>query len=168
MDDDAHVLSSTNPTGGPSAWKVVAKDNNENGGDITGVSCGSERLCVAVDGGGGMLSSTAPSTKAWRFADVLPPTGDPQSDGATVVTYSFAAVSCASNQLCVAIDTAFGVGDFGYEGAEANVSTNPTDSGSWDDTGIQTSENVSAISCPSTRLCIAVDDSGLAVVGTSS
>jgi hypothetical protein len=164
-DDGGRVLSSSAPAGGPSAWHVVATDHNDNGNEITGVSCGSEHLCVAVDSGGGVLLSTAPNDRAWRFAEVLPPFYDQQYDGAVLTYVSFAAVSCPSSRLCAAI--AIGQAGGSAITSYAEVSNNPTNGRSWGDPTLEQDQNVNAISCPSTKLCVAVDAIGQAFVATS-
>jgi hypothetical protein len=78
--------------------------------------------------------------------------------------HSFAAVSCPSNQLCIAIDIA----DWGgSDTSSAVVSNNPTDAHSWNGTTIDEDQDVNGVACPSTQLCIAVDAAGRAIVGTS-
>ena len=55
-DDNGNVVTSTNPTGGPSAWTVtnvdVSVSPNSNGPRLIGVSCPTSSLCVAVDSAG--------------------------------------------------------------------------------------------------------------------
>jgi hypothetical protein len=88
------VVTSTDPTGGANAWSVINVDSDNR---LTGVSCASESLCVAVDAVGNVLSSTDPAggVEAWS---VLP--ADP--------THAFTSVSCtpAATGLCVAVDDA--------------------------------------------------------------
>jgi hypothetical protein len=105
---------------------------------LSGVSCPSSSLCVAVDADGQVLYTTRPArTRAWR--DVR-------------VSYrSFASLACASTKLCVAGD---------YHGGVV-VSTNPTRAGAWH--RLQLSQRyavVDGVACPSTSLCIAVDSQG--------
>ena len=72
---------------------------------LDAVSCPSRSFCVAVDGSGGVLTSTNPTggRAAWRLAKI---------DGRRVLN----SVSCPSRALCVAVDGSGGV----------LTSTNPT------------------------------------------
>ena len=90
-DEAGNVLTSTDPTGGASAWH---KANLEPFGIFTVVSCPSVSMCV-VGEGSDVLTSTDPTggVRAWRQANVEP------FDG--ILT----AVSCPSVSLCVADDS---------------------------------------------------------------
>ena len=77
----AEILTSTDPTGGASAWKV-ATVGNEPGG-LDNVTCPSVSLCVAGDASGNIVTSTDPTggASAWTVTTVenqppfsLPPT----------------------------------------------------------------------------------------------
>jgi hypothetical protein len=51
--------------------------------------------------------------------------------------------------------------------SDALMSSNPTDGKSWSNTGIgDDNAYVTAVSCPTAQLCIAVDDTGRALTGT--
>ncbi len=116
---------------------------------LTGVSCATSRLCVAVDERGHALVSTDPEAgleAVWTPLEI---------DGTTALT----GISCASVALCVAVDA---------EG-EAIVSTTPTvtSSASWKTRfPIDSGRALSGVSCPSSALCVAVDGKGHAIVGT--
>lgn len=140
----ANVVTSTNPTGGAGAWSAPA--SIDGGSSLTGISCPSPSLCVAVDGRGNVVTSTDPTggPASWTAANV---------DGANLIS----AVSCASSSWCVAVDT------------QGNVltSTNPTGGASaWSAANVDDSRELTSVSCPSRRLCVAVDLSGYIVVGT--
>jgi|GEM_PF-1735924 len=141
---------------------------------ITGVSCPSVGLCVAVDGVGDVLASTDPTggTGAWARTKVtegfdgvscpsaelcvavgngvLAASADP-TGGAGVwrvasVSRHLKAVSCASVSLCVATD---GHGDVW-------ASTNPTGGAdAWSEVHVD-EEALGGVSCPSVKLCVAV------------
>ncbi|HEV3284201.1 MAG TPA: hypothetical protein VG010_08345 [Solirubrobacteraceae bacterium] len=120
---------------------------------ITGVSCPSMGLCVAVDSVGDVLISTDPmgGAGAWNK---------------THVGEDFTGVSCPSASLCVAVDS---------EG-DVITSTDPIGgSGAWTKTQvvpvfevediageeIEASGNrLEAVSCPSKSLCVATDAHG--------
>lgn len=113
---------------------------------ITGVSCPSTGLCVAVDGVGDVLISTDPTGGAGAWVT------------AAGVAGSFAAVSCPSTELCVAVG-----------GGDVATSTDPTGgAGAWTVTTLVPSASqhpnqpnrLQAVSCPSARLCVATDEAG--------
>ena len=58
VDSDGNVVTSTNPTGGTSAWKMANPDGTN---FLTAVSCPTASECVAVDGSGNTLISTNPT-----------------------------------------------------------------------------------------------------------
>ena len=79
VDDQGNAITSSNPTGGRSAWRSVNIDSRNAGCGytglcygLTGVSCPSGSLCVAVDAVGNVLTSTHPGggASAWRTANV--------------------------------------------------------------------------------------------------
>ncbi len=113
---------------------------------LTGVSCASQSLCVAVDKEGHALISTNPTAGAgstWSTKEI---------DGTTALT----GVSCASQSLCVAVDK---------EG-HALISTNPTaGAGStWSTKEIDGTTALTGVSCASQSLCVAVDENGRALI----
>ena len=140
VDDAGNVLTSINPTAGPSAWRIAHIEKTPDALP-NAISCPSASLCVAVDNAGNAITSTNPTggPAAWTSSRV--------SQGANL------AVSCASTALCVA----WGSGD-------AIASTNPTGgAGAWHSVKLSTGIGVS---CPSISLCVAVDGAGS--VATSS
>jgi hypothetical protein len=160
----SRILASTNPSGGPSTWRVVATDGNS--GNVwtdtapspsMSVACAPQGLCVAGDANGGLMSSISPARGSWHLAVIDPNTGP----DIIVSYYPLAAVSCASNQLCVAL-----ANSSTDEPSEALMSSNPTDGGSWSATDIDDDDYVSAVSCPSTQLCVVGNQSAEAIIGT--
>ena len=122
---------------------------------LSGVSCPSESLCVAVGGQDSLAFSKAPTgtAAAWHVVNPSsgkscperePLCGKPGSD--------LRAVSCASQNLCVVVS---------YEGF-VYVSTEPTrGAGAWSPADINESggpgaTHLTAVSCPSPSLCVAV------------
>ena len=104
---------------------------------LTGISCASNALCVAVDAKGNASISTNPAAGAsWSTAKGIP--------GAAALT----GISCASNALCVAVDAK----------GNASISTNPAAGASWSTAkGIPGATALTGISCASDTLCVAVD-----------
>jgi hypothetical protein len=124
------MLVSGDPTGGSAAWRVEALDA---GHTLTGVSCVTSSLCVAVDERGDLLSSTEPASGAasWKVADI---------DGEVPLTD----ISCASASLCVALDA----------NGNVLVSTEPSGgSATWKSAHV--GGDAQHISCISTPLCVA-------------
>jgi hypothetical protein len=147
VDLDGDVVTSTNPTGGATAWKVTHVDGTN---ELSGVSCPSSGLCVAVDQGGNVVTSTNPTaaTPTWTVTKVE----------STDWQYG---VSCPSSGLCVAVDS------------DGNVvtSTNPTGGATaWTVANVDGSSynTLAGVSCVSSGLCVAVDDAGNVVTGVNS
>ncbi len=139
---------------GPLSWASPLRVDNRppfaSPAAITGVSCPSTGLCVAVDSVGDVLVSTDPSggTPAWVKTYA--------SENSTGVE-GFTGVSCPSTKLCVAVD------------AEGDVVTltDPAGAGStWTSTEVVPrnaegeSDRLEAVSCPSESLCAVTDDRG--------
>lgn len=121
------------------------------------VSCPSESLCVAVGALDTVAFSQAPTGAADSWHAGYPTYAAPkqsclEEEGETVAECSFPrgaldGVSCATESLCVAV---------GYEGA-VYVSTDPAaGAGSWSVDEANLGAHLTAVSCPSTSLCVAV------------
>jgi len=190
----ARVFSSTNPTGGPLAWKQVDVDGPY---QPAVVDCPADALCLAGDSQGNFFSSTEPNGDASKWTVVDPAAGQNGMSGISCPSAAFCvavadlrvfhstnpsgdavdwqaeevarqglrAVHCASSTLCVAtsIDDGFPAN------AVAFTTTTPTGGASaWTATKVDPfTPNLAAVSCPSTGLCLIVDDRGNAVVGTA-
>jgi hypothetical protein len=131
------VLTSTDPTGGSSAWQVVQLDETL---DLREVSCSSPGFCLAVAQGGRMLVSSEPTggPSAWREL------GTPGGPG------NLQAASCTVTMLCVA----------GNAGGNLLTSTSPGDASSWAERNGGSSVQITGIDCLPTRQCVAVDNNG--------
>jgi Alpha galactosidase A/Alpha galactosidase C-terminal beta sandwich domain len=136
----------------PLSWSGALEVDR--GTALSGVSCPSIGLCVAVDGAGRALVGTNPSAP--------PPVG-----GAGAWSEPFAiggagaltSISCAAASECVAVDAA----------GRVAVSTHPTTAGSgmWSEArAIGGAEGLTSVSCPSTVECVAVDGKGHVSVST--
>ncbi len=113
---------------------------------ITGVSCPSTGLCVAVDGAGDVLNTTDPTGGAGAWVT------------APSVAEGFDGVSCPSTGLCVAVG-----------GGDVATSTDPTGgTGAWTVASLipaasqipNKPNRLDAVSCPSARLCVTTDEAG--------
>jgi len=137
------VLTSTNPTGGASAWTVTQLDESL---DLRGVSCGTPTLCVAVAQQGRMLVSRNPTGGASAWTELGTPGGPGDLQG----------VSCAETVLCVA----------GNAGGNLLTSTNPPLASTWRETDGGSSVQVTGVSCLASRQCVAVDNNGDVITST--
>ncbi len=138
VDGEGHAAISTNPVGGGPTWHTTKISSTA----LTGVSCASNSLCVAVDASGNVFVSSNPGEGAgagatWRE---LP------------IGHALTAVSCVAGPLCVAVDKA---GDV-LESSEPE--------GSWVTRQIDSSPLL-AVSCASAPagVCVAVDETGAAL-----
>jgi hypothetical protein len=140
-DDSVHA--STDPTG-PASTRLGI-DNS-----LEAISCGSRNLCLAVVGGqenggpGGVWRSTNPAARRPRWALALP---DPNQQFA---------VACRGRGLCVATDSA-GLVMMSAHPAAAHAA--------WQTRRVDATNVMSAISCPTVRLCVAADTYGNVLTG---
>ncbi len=122
---------------GPAWTKPVQIDGTQ---ALHGISCPSQKLCVATDGAGNVLHSSNPmgGSRTWKSAHVD-------------FSNSINAVSCPSAAFCAAAD------DFG----NVLTSTNPGGgAAAWTSAAVDAGHFLYGISCPSNSLCVAVDASG--------
>jgi hypothetical protein len=148
-DDGGNILSSTNPTGGASAWRKTKVDTASDIPFLGPVSCPSVSLCVAVDINGNILSSTDPTggNSAWRRTKIR--SGSTTGEGSALD-----ALSCPSVSLCVTGD------------ADGHIftSTDPTGPASaWRRTNVA----LDAVSCPSVSLCVGTTGGADVVTSTN-
>lgn len=142
VDGEGLVLSSTNPTGGSSAWSSLNL-----GYPLSGISCPSVSLCVAVGSASNtyvepvIASTTNPTGGAGAWSRVRLP-----SNVAPVN------ISCASTSLCVAED---------YDDGYLLASTNPTGAAStWTRTRVPAAGPNGilngGVSCGSASSCVSI------------
>jgi hypothetical protein len=145
------ALTTTNPTGGTSAWAYSGTfiEGGINGGHtaakgvVPSLTCPSQTLCVAGDAKGGILTNVTPTNiDTWHYT---------RPDG----TASIKDLSCPSTSLCVGVDS---------QGRVIH-STNPT-GGKWSGATIDKGFALTAVSCASTGFCVAVDGHRHAFVST--
>ena len=163
---DGDLLTSTDPTGGTSAWATTHLAPPSAGFILTapqctpglacyvttGVSCPSVSLCVVGTSTGNFLTSTDPAggVSAWKT-----------NDSVLVGTVSIGplrvdAVSCASTSACVAVS------EDGYVASSTDPTAGPS---AWATTSLHDVWELTGISCPSPSLCVAVDWDGRVAVG---
>jgi hypothetical protein len=112
---------------------------------LSGVSCPSETLCVAVDRAGQALSSTSPGAAAGWPAETI--------DGGVELS----AVSCPTSSLCTAVD----------EAGRTMSTLDPGPFAAWSaPQSIDPGSHLRSVSC-TTLMCVAVDDAGRALTTTN-
>lgn len=163
-DSGGDLLVSTDPNGGPAAWRAVrhldlaltnGSEDAGGGSGVEGVSCPSTRLCVATDGPD-LLTSTDPTggLGAWHVVAGVDRFG------------SLVGVSCATASLCVAFDRR----------GDILVSTHPVGAKrTWKlvrvldvSAGGVGADFVASMSCPSRSLCVASDMWGQRVLSSTN
>jgi hypothetical protein len=152
-DDAGDVLTTTDPTEFPKAWKTTHVDERQSldsglgaNAALEALSCPTSRLCVAVDDGGNVLTSTDPTggARAWKTTKLG-------------IDYPLEQVTCASASLCVA---------FGQTGDVITL-TDPTGgAAAWTITSVDPEAQLTALSCAAAWLCVAGDANGNMLLGT--
>jgi hypothetical protein len=153
VDSEGNVLATMDPAANR-GWRLTRLGQ----AGFTGVSCAAVNMCVAVDMAGNVWSSTSLTSgpAAWRRSRV---------DSFAGLT----SVSCPAVSLCVATSDLDG---------NVFVSTSPTaGTRAWVAAHVEPLDKdlrhlasvvlLSAISCPSTSLCVAVDSAGQVVTSTN-
>jgi len=159
-DDDGHIVTSGRPAAGARTWRTISLPDSPL---ISGVSCPSRSLCVATAGPSVAVSrDPTGGPGSWRTLEPARPAGEPALG-------QIGPVYCASVKLCVVL-----------AGSDVLVSTSPTGGQrAWhaariDEASVQCGEfpeqtcpaNLAAVACPTTSLCVAVDDQGNVVTST--
>ncbi|MEA2213189.1 MAG: hypothetical protein QOF83_3137 [Solirubrobacteraceae bacterium] len=151
-DEGTTALTTSNPTGGTSAWNYSTTfiEGGINGGRraakgvVPSLTCPSQTLCVAGDAKGAILTNVTPTNiETWHYT---------RPDGKASIND----LSCPSTSLCVGADS---------QGRVIH-STNPT-SGKWSGATIDKGFALTAVSCASTGFCVAVDGHRHAFVTTN-
>jgi hypothetical protein len=157
VDSAGQLLVSTKPQGARAAWKP-ADVRLGSGVSITGISCASARLCVAIDSTGDVISSTHPAArKSWTIRRV-------DDGGAYTNGTNLTGISCPSRSLCVAVDeSGNAISSTNPAGSAPVWTAHPIDNGTdyecyhYGGTGPACVPGLTAVSCPSTGYCAAID-----------
>jgi hypothetical protein len=181
-----NLATSTNPTGGTSAWTVV----NGPGDYLTSLSCGAGGVCAGGDEYGTILATPNAGTGATSWAQVgslsgtldwqtcvsaklcvgVDDSGRPVASTRPAVAKSWVTeklpkgdymgiVSCAGVGFCVATG-----GD--KQGQAMLTSTTPASASRWKLTPLHIGQTVLAgLQCRSSSFCVAVGQGGLVMVG---
>jgi hypothetical protein len=152
--DGVDLLTSTSPTGGPSAWASQQPAVPPHTDGITAVSCVSTTLCVAGGGEGELLTTTDPTAVAptWTLVPL----------NQTAPVGYITSISCPSTTSCVATD----------QKGNVLISGDPSGGPSaWSVTRVDLAAqaigpSLSGVSCVS-ELCVAVDNFGGAFASTN-
>jgi hypothetical protein len=147
------IVTSTDPTGGSSAWTVAKVDNEPEApytepNALNEVSCPQPAgsLCAAA-GVSGIFTSSDPTGGASAWTLVSGVGGHAHS------------ISCPSASRCVA--------SYGSNG-EIATSTDPTGGpGTWKVTQVNDPSPIVRLSCPSESLCVGLDEAGNVLTSTS-
>jgi hypothetical protein len=176
-DGFGNIISSTSPTDPSSTWTVTNITSVAScytaascGGATTAISCQSASLCLAgVGAGPDVLSSTQPTagTNAWQTSSAysFESAEDLEEGGATT------GVACPTQTFCaVAYQENSDIPDGDDNVSDSSgvaTSTDPTSaSPRWQDGKTdRRKDEVTAISCATASVCIAVDNAGNAIGG---
>jgi hypothetical protein len=146
----ALVLTSPAFAASPLTWSSPEKVDA--GGEPTAISCPSESLCVAVDSGGDVVSSTNPTggAAAWKTVDVD-----------DVVISGISCYATAASTVCAG----------GDHHGNVVTSGDPTgDAGAWKLTavaGLTPPVTMYGMSCPSATFCVGTSGGGDEVTSSS-
>jgi hypothetical protein len=141
VDSDGEAITSSELRAERPRWSIAAIDTDRGAGGapkgvfLNAISCPVEKLCVAVDVSGRVVTTTRPTggAAAWTVAEV---------DGSNNIR----GISCPTRRLCVGVDDAGNV----------ITSTNPTAGPrAWTVAHIPATRHLTDVSCPTPDLCVA-------------
>jgi len=169
MATGSELLSSTDPAGGASAWFSTSGVIND---DAEAVTCHDLHLCIVSDVALDLATTAYPTDGLAAWANIY---SAPNGPGNTMGI----GLSCPAVDLCVATgDNDILTSTSPSAGAPA-APTSPTtipaattitaavDTAGWREANFPREENgIVAVSCPSSGLCVAVDNGGRAFVST--
>lgn len=141
-DHAGNVWVTEHPARSASSWHRLPVDAN--GGGITGVSCPSTTLCVAVDANGQVVHSTTPyaGTSHWTKPIRIDTATYPGEGYA-----GFAAIDCPTTTLCVAVDNS--------ANGQVAWTTDPRGGTSaWQIATVAQDVTLNSVSCASATLCV--------------
>lgn len=145
-DAEGTVTFTIDPAGGASTWSVPVLADNDGLNDLSCIP----GLCVGVDGGNGLVTSTEPTgnSSKWHFAEVVPNNLN-----------GFIGISCPTTTLCVGTD---------YGDGSIITSTNPTGgTGAWTTTNINGEHGLGYPSCPTASFCVVNSTEGTILWSTN-
>ena len=138
VDNAGNVVSTANPTGGPSAWSASAVSGATG---LAAISCPSKSLCIAT-GGSTMVVSTSPAAGVQAWAQ-------------SPFRYALQRISCTGVSLCVAAD----------QNGDVLTSNDPAGGGpTWKATHVEL-YGIQAATCSPSSWCFALDGVGNFLLG---
>ena len=137
-----NVWATAHPSRPGKGWRRETIDNTSYA--ITGVSCPTTTLCVAIDSAGQVLHSTKPLDGATAWTKPARIDTATQPGGAYA---GLSAISCPTATLCVAVDNA-------TNGQVAYTTTPNGPASSWHLVTIGQNVTLSSVSCSSATLCV--------------
>jgi hypothetical protein len=133
-DDIGNVFSTTNPTGGKSAWHGSEIDDIE----ILAVTCSSPSMCAALDYNGlAMTTTDAGAGGPWSHVSL-----------GVAPDNNFYSVSCGGRSICVAVE----------DSNRIEYTTDPTAGAPTWHTAKAGHHVWDSVSCPSANKCVTVGD----------
>jgi hypothetical protein len=155
VDGAGNALVSTDPARGAGTWRTTNIDGTTN---LSGVSCPSRSLCVAV-GGRDVAVSTDPTSGVWNVLLGADRTVGPEcgkyapGEGCSA---SLTGISCASASFCAATDS----------WGQVISSTNPNGGlNAWSRGGRAEGPDLSDLSCRTESACFGVCSVGFGLLG---
>jgi hypothetical protein len=139
---DRRIAVTANPSAAPATWQVAAVSSST----LHSIACPSISLCVAGADGGRLLVSRSPTVPgSWKAVRI---------PGA----YPYTQLTCHATSLCLATD------EFGF----AALSTAPAGGVSaWHRQGRISTGSITALSCPTSRLCFVGTSTDEEIIGTA-
>jgi hypothetical protein len=150
------IYTSTNPTGGVSAWSVTDLSGTGPSTHLYGISCPSPSFCAVSAGKGKIVTSTNPTggVSAWSVTQLEQP-------------FELRGISCASPSLCVAVGDDGGARPESIADGEIVSSTNPL-GGAWQQVQMPGAQgSLYGVSCPAPNLCVTGNLLGNLVLSTN-
>jgi hypothetical protein len=137
------VWVTQHPSRPASGWRRETIDSGS-GDAITGISCPSTTLCVAIDASGRVMHSTTPLTGSTAWTKPVRIDTSTQPGGGYA---GLAAISCPTTKLCIAVDNS--------ANGQVAYSTDPTGGASaWQVATVGSNVSLSSVACASTTLCV--------------
>lgn len=135
--DEGKILTTSDPTGGLSAWQVAEFPGRDF--EFRGISCPTTSLCVAVSEDGRIVASTNPAggASAWQLV------GTPGGAG-------LASVACVAAPLCVS----------GNGTGIVLASSDPLSPSGWTTAHGDGTVQITGAECASASQCLLVDNNG--------
>jgi hypothetical protein len=143
-DTHGSIWATEHPSQPVKGWHRANVDIGANGGVITGVACPATNLCVAVDSVGQVTHSTQPTGGKAAWTKPIRIDTAAQAGGGYA---GFAAISCPTIKLCLAVDNS--------ANGQVAYTTDPRGPASaWKLATIGTGVTLSSVSCVSATFCL--------------